>query len=177
MRSMRSAQRKVELRRLSNQLPVLDKADSLCKIVKFCVFCLFVKLRLSPGRVGPRDKDIPGYLNSGKIHVASRRCTKVQVVPPWRWKKILTPAFYAFSYADVDTYDQISHVLLNCGNVPPFCTNAEQNVIKSLNYARMMTANICHLLIHYTEIGWEKNIYEHRQMSNRSEMFHHSRRH
>ena len=87
MRSMRSAQRQVELRRLGNQLPVLVKADSLCKIVTFCVFCLFVKLRLSPGRVGPRDKDIPGYRNSGKIRVASRRCTKIQVVPPGGGKK------------------------------------------------------------------------------------------
>ena len=33
MRSMRSAQRQVELRRLRNQLTVLDKANSLCKIV------------------------------------------------------------------------------------------------------------------------------------------------
>ena len=29
-----------------------------------------------------RDKDIPGYRSSGKIHVASRRCTAVPVVPP-----------------------------------------------------------------------------------------------
>ena len=33
MRSMRSAQCQVELRRLGNQLPVLGKANSLCKIV------------------------------------------------------------------------------------------------------------------------------------------------
>ena len=86
MRSMRSAQRQVELRRLSNQLPVLGKANSLCEVgnislqpgtsmmlklcinfviqdhhlivpcihlfVKCCVFCLFVKLRLSPGHGG-----------------------------------------------------------------------------------------------------------------------------
>ena len=32
MRSMRSAQRQVELRRLGNQLPVLGQANSLCKI-------------------------------------------------------------------------------------------------------------------------------------------------
>ena len=36
MRSMRSFQRQVELRRLGNQLPVLGKANSLCKIVN-CV--------------------------------------------------------------------------------------------------------------------------------------------
>ena len=34
---MRSAQRQVELRRLGNQLPVLDKANSLCKIVNLYV--------------------------------------------------------------------------------------------------------------------------------------------
>ena len=45
---MRSAQRQVKLRRLGNQIPVLGKANSLRKIVKLCVFCLFVKLRLSP---------------------------------------------------------------------------------------------------------------------------------
>ena len=50
MRSIHSAQRQVELRRLSNQLPVLDKANSLCKIVVKCwVFCLFAKLRLASG--------------------------------------------------------------------------------------------------------------------------------
>ena len=39
---MRCAQHQVELRRLGNQLPVLGKANSLCKIVKCCVFCMFV---------------------------------------------------------------------------------------------------------------------------------------
>ena len=38
MRSMHSAQRKVELRRLGNQLPVLGKANSFCKIVKLWGF-------------------------------------------------------------------------------------------------------------------------------------------
>ena len=51
MRPMRSFQRQVELRRLGNQLPMLGKANSHCKIVKCCVFCLFIKLRLSPGCV------------------------------------------------------------------------------------------------------------------------------
>ena len=46
MHSMRSAQRQVELRRLGKRLPVLGKANSLCKIVNLCVLaCLF--------RVGP----------------------------------------------------------------------------------------------------------------------------
>ena len=67
MRSVRSAQRQVELRRLGNQLPVPGEANLLCKIVKCCVFCQFVKQRLSPGRV---DKDIPGHRSSDKIHVA-----------------------------------------------------------------------------------------------------------
>ena len=69
---MHSAQRKVELRRLGNQLPVLSIANSFCKIVKWCVFGLFVKQRLSLGRIGTRDKDIPVYRKrSGKIHVPS----------------------------------------------------------------------------------------------------------
>ena len=76
---MHSAQRKVELRRLSNQISMLGKANSFCKIVKLCVFCLFVKLRLSLGRVGTRDKDIPDYRNSGKIRVPPRR---VPIAPP-----------------------------------------------------------------------------------------------
>ena len=50
MRPMRSFQRQVEFRRLGNQLPVLGKANSLCKIVKCCVFSL------SPHRVGPGVK-------------------------------------------------------------------------------------------------------------------------
>ena len=74
MHSMRSDQRQVELRRLGNQIPVLGKDNSLCKIV--CVLaCLFRR-----GRA--RVKDIPGYRCSGKIGVASRRCTTVSVAPP-----------------------------------------------------------------------------------------------
>ena len=53
MRPMRSAQRQVELRRLGNQLPVLDNANLPCKIV--CFAC-FLKLRLSPGRIAPGIK-------------------------------------------------------------------------------------------------------------------------
>ena len=37
-RPMRSFQRQVELRRLGNHIPVLGKANSLCTIVKCCVF-------------------------------------------------------------------------------------------------------------------------------------------
>ncbi len=55
-RSVRSDRRQVELRRLGNQLSVVGKANSLCKIVKCCVCCLFVKLRLSPGCVRPGIK-------------------------------------------------------------------------------------------------------------------------
>ena len=105
---MCSAQRQVELRGRGNQLPVLGKANSLCKIVKLCVFCLFVKLRLSPGR----GKDIPGNRSPGKIRVASRRCTAVPVAPPGGeenyWLPLFTlfrPLCPAFSFADVDTYD------------------------------------------------------------------------
>ena len=50
MRSMRSVQRQVELRRLGNHLPVIVNANSLCKIVK--MLCV-LPLRLSPGRVVP----------------------------------------------------------------------------------------------------------------------------
>ena len=56
MHSMRSFQRQVELRRLCNQFPVLGKANSLFKLVKCCVFCLFLKLRLSPHCIGPGIK-------------------------------------------------------------------------------------------------------------------------
>ena len=61
MRSMRSAQRQVELRRPGNQLPVLGKANSLCKIVKWCVFCLF-RLRTSVGTIH-RYIDVSRYLS------------------------------------------------------------------------------------------------------------------
>ena len=89
MRSI-SAQRKIKHRRLGNQLPVLGKANSFCKIVKLCVFCMSVMsvyLLLSLGRVGTRDKDIPDYRNCGKIHVPSRRCTEVPVTTPGGGKK------------------------------------------------------------------------------------------
>ena len=68
MRSMRSAQRQVELRRLVNQLPLLVKAYSVCKVVTFCEFCLFATYSV------PRDKNMPGagYRSSGKLRVASR---------------------------------------------------------------------------------------------------------
>ena len=49
---MRSAHRRVEFIRLCNQPTVLCKANSLCKIVKWYVFCLFL---LSPDRVGLDD--------------------------------------------------------------------------------------------------------------------------
>ena len=73
MHSMRSFQRQVKLRRLGNQLPVLDKANSLFKLVKCCVFCLFGKLRLSPHRVGPGIK----IANSSQCGNASRHAYEV----------------------------------------------------------------------------------------------------
>ena len=66
--------------RLGNQLPVLGKANSLCKIVKFCVFwpvCFAF---------------IPGYRSSGNIGVAPRLCTTVTVV-------VENIQIYAFSSA------------------------------------------------------------------------------
>ena len=95
MRSMRSAQRQVELRRPGNQLPLLGKANSLCEVgnndsetVYFVIqdrspfdraMYLFVnkcvRFACSGSRIGPEIyKDIPGYRSSGKIRVASRRC-------------------------------------------------------------------------------------------------------
>ena len=61
----------------------------LIRSPKCCVFCLFVKLQLSPGHVEGPDKDmIPGYRSSGKIRVASRRYTYYSTsYTPWRWKK------------------------------------------------------------------------------------------
>ena len=91
MRSMRSVQRQVGLRRLGNQIPVIGKANSLCKSVNKCVFCL----RLSQRRV--RDR-IPGYRSSSKIRVASRRCNTVPLAPS-AVKKYTNSRFYAFSSA------------------------------------------------------------------------------
>ena len=105
---MRSDQRQEELRRLGNQLPVLGKANSLCKIVKVCVFCLFVNMRLSPGRAyRARDKDIPG-----KIRVESRRTLYYSTsCAPWRWKntdscflRFFVRSVTLFLLSDVDTY-------------------------------------------------------------------------
>ena len=112
MRSGRSAQRHVVLRRLANQRPVysIGIIDSetvyfliqdhhlivSCRpylFVKCGVLCLFVTCVL--------------------VLVASRRCTTVQVAPP-AIGKILTTAFFltlfrllcrAFSFADVDTHE------------------------------------------------------------------------
>ena len=116
MRLRHSAQRQVELRRLGNQLPVLGKANSLWKIVKCCVFCLFVKMRLGPGIKISR---VVGYRSSGKIHLASRRCTTVPVAPPGGGGKCELQLFTlfrllcpAFSFADVDTY--ASNVSVSC---------------------------------------------------------------
>ena len=57
---MRSAQRQVELRRLGNQLPVLGKAHYFalpnCQMLCVLRVCYKLRLRLSPGRVGPGIK-------------------------------------------------------------------------------------------------------------------------
>ena len=57
MRSMRSAQRQVELRRLGNQLTVLGKANSLGKIVNKNVDCFAAATLFVPRRAP--DNDIP----------------------------------------------------------------------------------------------------------------------
>ena len=51
--------------------------------------CLF---RVGPGFV----KAIPGYRISGKIGVASKRCTTVPIAPPRCWKKYELPLFTLF---------------------------------------------------------------------------------
>ena len=73
MRSKRSAQRQVELRRLINQHPVFGKANSLCKVVTFVCFAC---LRLSAGR----------GINICRVRVIVARA-KVPVVPPGSGKK------------------------------------------------------------------------------------------
>ena len=78
MHSMHSVQRQVELRRFGNHLPVLGNANSLCKIVK--MLCV-LPLQLSPGRTGPGKAISRVIVRSGKIHLASRRCSIVPVVP------------------------------------------------------------------------------------------------
>ena len=68
-------------------------------------------------RLGNRVIDIPGYRSSGKIGVASKRCTTVPVAPPGDGK-IRTPVFTlfrplspAFSFADVDSYGNVIQLL------------------------------------------------------------------
>ena len=77
---MRSFQRQVELRRLGNQLPVLGKANSHCKVVK--MLCVW-PLRLSLDRVGLGITISRVIVARAKfISLASRRCTTVQTAPP-----------------------------------------------------------------------------------------------
>ena len=58
-----------------------------------CFACLFsCDLVRAAKALGPGDKDIPGYRSSGKIRVASGRCTIV-LVAPLAVEKILTHAF------------------------------------------------------------------------------------
>ena len=105
MHSMCSAQRQVELRRLGNQLPVLGKANSLCKIV--VCFGLFVPRRA-------RVKDIPGYRSSGKIGVLCLDDVLQNQLRPWWWKKYELPLFSplcpAFLFAEVDTYGNVLNI-------------------------------------------------------------------
>ena len=86
------------------------------KVYNLVCFCLFVKQRLGPGR----DKDIPGHRSSGKIRVASRRCTAAPVSPYGGEKKYGLPLFTffrppcpAFSFADVDTYGLVMCIIAN----------------------------------------------------------------
>ena len=127
MRSMRSAQRQVELRRLDNQLPVLVKANSLCKIVKCCVFCLFVRLRRSPGRRGrsryPGCARIPGGERSRVIVAREKFVQRLDDVLQYQLRPLAVGTNYqlplstffrllcaAFSFADVDTDAFLSYL-------------------------------------------------------------------
>ena len=96
---MRSFQCQVELRRFGNQLPVLGKANSLFKLVKCCVFCMFVKLRLSPHCVGPGKKISRVIVARAKSMYRNDLYAMYSVAPPGGGKNIQTPAFYAFSSA------------------------------------------------------------------------------
>ena len=70
MHSMRSAQT-TSIGGVGNQLPMLGKGNSFGKLIKLCVFCLFVKLRLCPGCVGPGMRGIKGVIVARvKIRVA-----------------------------------------------------------------------------------------------------------
>ena len=69
-------------------------------------FCLFVKLRLSLGRVGTRDKYIPDYRNCGKIRVPSRRCTEVPVASPGGGKNT-NSRFLRFSVCSVPLFHSL----------------------------------------------------------------------
>ena len=92
MSSIRYVQRQIELQRLGNRLPVLGKAISLCEVCNIIVIVTTRDIndsetvRLPCDRAmsylfvrfvcvlrGARDKEIPGYRSSGKIHVVSRR--------------------------------------------------------------------------------------------------------
>ena len=91
---------------------MLGKANSFCEVgsistrynlivppvCKVCVFCIHesVKLRLSPGRVGPGIKislDIVARISSGKIGVASRDDVLQYQLRPLALGKNTTPAF------------------------------------------------------------------------------------
>ena len=91
MRSMRSVQRQVELTQLGNQLPVLGKANSVCKVVTFCEFCRFATLS------GPRDKE---YAGCGLSKLGQNPCSvEMMDFSTSCAPEILPPAFYAFSSA------------------------------------------------------------------------------
>ena len=69
--------------------PCSAKLIRSAKLKKYVCFGLFV-----PSRA--RVKDIPGYHSSGKIGVASRRCTTVPVAPPGGREKNTNSRFLRF---------------------------------------------------------------------------------
>ena len=66
MRSMCSAQRQVERRRLGNQLPLLGKANLLCKIVKKMLCDLPLRLNDAATRYDSFVRSIAIALYIGK---------------------------------------------------------------------------------------------------------------
>ena len=137
---MRSAQLQLEGKRLGNELPELGKANSLCKNVKIygvCFACLSIAATLS----GPRraqDKDIPGYRCSGKIRLTSIRCSTVPVAPPAVKKyklqlcTLFRPLCPAFSFADVDTYEDKCVDKCVAADMLPYCSAHDEWLIMKL---------------------------------------------
>ena len=155
MRSMRSVQRQVELRRLGNQLSVLGKVNSLIKMVKCCVLC---RCDLS-GQRRARDNDIPGYRSSDKIRLPSRRCTIVPVAPIGgvkstnsRFLRFFVRSVTVFLFAGVDTYASAKKQNYSCSLfavytiwLERFSRQPQNRTLRSVDAPLLVFGTICHL--------------------------------